>query len=225
MYRFSLVLLLCFAGLPSVAQATSPKYAPGTILSVERHQEAPADTSLVRYDVKVQIDDTAYLVLYTPAYGSNTVEYSAGLELLFSIGKDTLTLATPGKRDSNAELPILTTTRLPPQPLIDWSKAPGQYFSMKMKNLSTNLDLTEEQQAKIKPIAEQERAEAGGVIFTPVVSRKERLKSWDKLVKKCDARMKPILTDAQWKKLQEMRKEQKRELSDLIAKKDKEDEK
>jgi hypothetical protein len=30
--------------------------------------------------------------------------------------------------------------------------------------------------------------------------------------------MKPILTEDQWRKLQEMRKDQKRELKDLIAK-------
>jgi Spy/CpxP family protein refolding chaperone len=32
--------------------------------------------------------------------------------------------------------------------------------------------------------------------------------------------MKAILTQAQWQKLQEIRKDQKRELSDLIAKQD-----
>jgi len=32
--------------------------------------------------------------------------------------------------------------------------------------------------------------------------------------------MKPVLSQAQWQKLQELRKDQKRELKDLIAKKD-----
>ena len=223
MHRLSPIFFLSFAVAASVGQTTSAKYVPGTIIAVERHEEAPADTSSVRYDVTVQIEDTNYVVLYTPPHGSNTVEYSAGLQLLFSVGKDNLTVATPGTRERNAELPILTTKRLPPQAAIDWSKAPGQYFSMKMKNLSTSLDLSEEQQAKIKPIAEQESAEAGGVIFTPVVSRKERLKEWDKLVRRCDAKMKPILTEAQWKKLQDIRKDQKRELSELIAKQNKQE--
>lgn len=221
MYRLSLVFLFCIAALLSQGQSTSPKYVPGTILAVERHPEAPADNSLVRYDVTVKIDDTEYVALYTPPYG-NSVEYSAGLQFLFSIGKDTLTLATPGTRAANAELPILRTKKLPPQPAIDWSKAPGQYFSMKMKNLSTSLNLTEEQQAKIKPIAEQESAEAGGVIFTPVVTRKKRFGQWEKLVRKSDAKMKPILTEAQWHMLLEIRKDQKQELKDLIAKQDRE---
>jgi hypothetical protein len=144
---------------------TPPKYVPGTILSVERHPEAPSDNRLVRYDVTVRIDDMEYVAMYAPRYG-NSVEYSAGLQFLLSVGKDTLTLATPGTHDGNAELPILRTRKLLPQPAIDWSKAPGQYLSMKMKNLSTSLNLTEEQQAKIKPIAEQESAEASQVIFT-----------------------------------------------------------
>ena len=168
----------------------------------------------MRYDVTVQIDDTVYVVLYTPPHGSNTVEYAAGIEKIFGVGQGALLL--PGSGDRSDELPILQTKNLPPKAAIDWSKAPGHYFSMKMKNLTQNLNLSDEQQAKIKPIAEQESAEANGVIFTPVVSRKDRLSQWEKIVRKSDANIKPIVTEAQWQKLQEMRKDQKRELQDLI---------
>ena len=227
MRRLSLALLLCIGVVPALCQTGLAKYQPGTILAVERHHAGPLDTDTepTRYEVTVRIDETVYVVLYTPAYGSNTVEFSAGLELLFSVGKDTLTLATPGKRDGNTELPILRTTNLPPQPAVDWSKAPSQYYSMKMKNLSTSLNLSEEQQAKIKPIAEQESAEAAGVIFTPVVPRKERLSQWEKIVRSSDAKMKSILTQEQWQKLQEVRKDQKRELTELIAKQNSEESK
>lgn len=219
MYRLSFVLLVCLASLFAPCQTSSPKYQPGTVLAVQRHQNPSSpDNSVTQYDVTVQVDDTVYVVLYTPPYGSNTVEYSVGIEVLFAVGKDVLIL--PGKRDGQEELPILSTKKLPPKPAIDWSKAPGQYFSMKMKNLCTNLNLSEEQQTKIKPIAEQESAEAGGVIFTPVVSRKERLGQWEKIVRKSDAKMKPILSEAQWQKLQGIRKDQKRELVELIAKLD-----
>jgi hypothetical protein len=225
MRGLSFVLLLCTAIAPAVCQTGSSKYEPGTILAVERHQAAASDNDTTRYDVTVRIGDAVYVVLFTPAYGSNTVEFSEGLELLFSVGKDTLTMATPGKREENTALPILRTTKLPPQPAIDWSKAPSQYYSMKMKNLSQALNLSEEQQAKIKPIAEQESAEASGVIFTPVVSRTERLSQWEKIVRSSDAKMKPILSVAQWQKLQDLRKDQKHELSGLIAKRDSEERK
>lgn len=222
MRRFILGIFLSVALLPALCQTRSPKYEPGTIIAVDRHQEEPSGAyeQSTRYDVTVQIGDTIYVVLFKPTYGSNSVEYSPGLEFLFSVGKDALLLATPGKHDGPTELPILRTTKLPPQPALDWSKMPGQYFSMKMKNLTTNLNLNEEQLAKIKPIAEQESAEAGGVIFTPTVSRNERLKQWDKIVRASDTKMKPILTQAQWDKLQQMRKDQKVELQDLIAKQD-----
>jgi len=220
MSKLSWFILLCFAIIPAFSQTGSSKYEPGSILAVERHQPSPSatDTQVTQYDVTVRIGDTVYVVLCTPPYGSNTVEYSAGLELLFSVGKNTLTLATPGNRDGNTELPILRTTKLSPQAAIDWSKAPGQYFSMKMKNLSTSLNLGEEQLAKIKPIAEQESADVDSVIFTPVVPRNERLKEWEKIVRSSDARMRPILTQAQWDKLQQIRKNQKVELKELIAK-------
>ena len=212
------VLLMCLATDMALCQTDAPKYQPGTIVAVERHQNATSDSSAAtRYDVSVRIDDTVYVVLYTPPYGSNTVEYSPGIERLFSVGPETLRYP---EHEGYAELPILRTTKLPQEPAIIWSKAPGQYFSMKMKNLCDNLNLSEEQQSKIKPIAEQESAQAGHVIFTPVVSRKERLSQWEKIVRASDAKMKPILTDAQWLKLQDIRKDQKRELKELIAKKD-----
>jgi hypothetical protein len=186
-------------------------------MAVGRHAGASSsDDELAKYDVSVRIDDAVYVVVYTPSKGSNIVEHAVGHEFLFRVGANTLTF--PERFGTNTELPILATEKLPSQPAIDWSKAPGQYFVMKMKNLSTSLSLSDEQQARIKSIAEQESAEAGGVIFTPVVSRKERLSQWEKIVRASDVKMKSILTEEQWRKLQELRKDQKRELKDLIAK-------
>ena len=210
------VLLTCVVMNSALCQTDAPKYQPGTIIGVEPHEAAPSDSSstAVQYDVSVQIEDTVYVVLYTPRVGSNTVEYSPGLERLFSVGKDSLRYPD---RFGSVDLPILRTTMLPSQPAIDWSKAPGHYFSMKMKNLSTILNLSDDQQAKIRPIADQESSEAGSVIFTPVVSYKDRLAQWEKIVRSSDAKMKPILSDAQWQKLQQLRKDQKVELKGLVA--------
>jgi Spy/CpxP family protein refolding chaperone len=218
MHKLSAALFVCLAINPILSQTGSIKYQPGTILGVERHQEPDSASSPVRYDVTVQIDDTVYVVLYTPLYGSNTVEYAAGIEKIFGVGQGVLLF--PGNSDRLEQLPILQTRDLPPTPAIDWSRAPGHYFSMKMKNLTQSLDLSDQQQVKIKQIAEQETAEASGVIFTPVVSRKERLGQWEKIVRKSDAKMKPILSEAQWQKLQEMRKDQQRELKGLISEHD-----
>lgn len=219
MRRLWSVLLMCIAIAPAVCQTDSPKYQAGTIVAVEPHPDEPSESSSrpVQYDVSIQIEDTVYVVLYKPPFGSNTVEYAPGIEKLFSVRGDSIRYPD---HNGYTDLPILRTTKLPPQPAIVWSKAPGQYFSMKMKNLTESLNLSDEQQKQIKPLAEHESAEAGSVIFTTVMSRKERLAKWEKIVRSSDAKMKPILSDAQWQKLLEIRKSQKRELSDLIAQKD-----
>jgi hypothetical protein len=224
MRKLAVILLMWIIPVATLCQTASTKYQPGTIVAVERHGNVSSgDNKSAQYDVSVRIDDSVYAVLYTPPVGANTVEYAVGHEFLFRVGENTLTF--PERFGRNTELPILSTKKLPAQPAIDWSKAPGQYFVMKMKNLSESLNLSDEQQTKIKPIAEQESAEAGAVIFTPVVSRKERLSQWEKIVSSSDMKMKSILSEAQWQKLQGIRKDQKRELSDLIAKLESQDRK
>ena len=204
----------------ALAQTASSKFQPGTITAVKPHPEAEAHgDTLARYDVSVQIDDTIYVALYTPRNRSSLAQHSVGHMFLFRVGENTLTF--PERFGPNSELPILERQKLPTQPAINWSKAKSQYFEMKMNNLSTSLNLSDDQQARLKPIAEQESAEARAVIFTPVVTRKERLSQWEKIVKSADQKMKPILTEEQWTKLQEMRKDQKREIRDLIAKQEK----
>jgi len=212
-----IIIIMCVAFPLAPCQTAPPKYQVGTIIAVAQHQQTPSDAegTVTRYDVSVKVRNTVYVVLYTPPNSMKTVEYAAGSDLLVLIGKDTLTFSN--KFGGTTEVPILRTEALPAQPTIDWSKAAGQYFSMKMQNLTEKLDLSEEQQAKIKPIAEQERGEVGGVCFTPTIPRKERLDRFEKIVRSSDAKMKPILSQTQWEKLQALRKEQKQELKKLIA--------
>lgn len=208
--------VLVFVSLSAFCQNSSAKYQPGTITAVTRHQNAPGegDPDIARYEVSIKVGNTIYVGLYTPPDGSNTVEYSAGLERLVSVGADTLTL--PSTSRGTVEVPILRRETLPPQPILDPSKAPGQYFTMKMQNLTENLNLTEDQQTKIKPIVEQERGEVGASCFTPTIPRKERIKRWEKIVLASDTKMKPILTSAQWQKLQDLRKDQKQDLKKIM---------
>lgn len=212
--------LVTFIIISALSGVAATRYQPGTIVEVKPHQgeSAAQNDETKQYDVSVKIGDAIYVVLYSPKSGANAVEYSSGLELLFLVGKNTITF--PNRFGENLDLPILQTKKLPPQPAIDWSKAAGQYFSMKMNNLSTSLNLSDDQKAKVKPIAEQESAEAGQVCFTPVVPPRERLKQWEKLVRSSDEKMKPILSEVQWQKLQQMRTEQRRELRDLVSAKE-----
>lgn len=209
------IISLASSGLGQV----SPAYQRGTIMAVQRHMPTPGETTnSAQYEVAVQVGNVRYVVLYTPPKGANSVEYAAGRDLLVLVGDHTLTF--PSKLSGTTEVPILRREALQGKSGIDWSKAPSQYFTMKMQNLSDSLDLNDEQRAKLKPIAEQEAGEAGQVCFTSVVPRQERLKRWEKIVRSSDEKMKSFLSRAQWQKLQELRKEQKQELKDLIARSD-----
>jgi hypothetical protein len=126
--------------------------------------------------VSIKVGNTIYTVLYAPANGANSVEYSAGISLLVLVGTDTLTFNS--KLSGSTEVPILNRQTLPAQSGLDWSKLPGQYFSMKQQHLTEALSLSEEQQTKLNPILEQETAEAGQFMSNPVLYRKEKLKQW-----------------------------------------------
>jgi len=216
MHKLFWSVILVSISLPGLCQTPAAKYQPGTIMAVTRHQNSAAegDSGVARYDVSIKVGNTLYVGLYTPPDGSNQVEYSAGLERLVSVGTDTLTLSS--SRNGTVEVPILRRETLPAQSGFDLSKAPGQYFTMKMQNLTENLNLTDEQQNKIKPIVEQERGEVGAECFTPTIPRKERFKKWEKIVLASDTKMKPILTSAQWQKLQDIRKEQKQDFKKIL---------
>jgi hypothetical protein len=211
------VILICISALASLGQTSSAKYQPGTITAIATHQSAPGEAGeeATRYDVSVKIRNVIYVVLYTPRNGDNIVEHSAGFEMLFLVGSNTLTFNSKGS--GTTVVPIVRREILPEEKGLDWSKAPSQYFSMKQHHLADVLDLTDDQQAKIKPLIEQEAGEAGSVLWTPVVSRKDRLKQYEKIVKASDAKIKAFLTPAQVSKLVELRKQQKVELKELIA--------
>jgi len=209
--------LICMSALSTLGQTRSSKYQPGTITAVTVHQSAPGEKSgdVTRYDVSVKVRNVVYVVLFTPLHGDNIVEHSPGFEMLFLVGDKTLKFNSKGGR--TVEVPILRSETLPEEKGIDWSKAQSQYFSMKQRHLSEALDLTDDQQAKIKPLIEQESGEAGSILWTPVVSPKDRLKQYQKIVKASDAKIKPLLSRPQAAKLEELRKQQRVEVKELIA--------
>ena len=214
------VVVICMFTLSTFGQKTSSKYEPGTITSVTAHVNTPGEAvgDVARYDVSVKIRNVVYMVLYTPQPGSNTVEYSPGIEMLFLVGDNTLTFNSKTSGVTAVEVPILRREVLPVQGGIDWSKAPGQYFNIKQQHLSEALALTQDQQEKIKPLIEQESGEAGMILWTPVVSPKDRLKQYEKIVTASDEKIKAFLSPSQVATLAELRKQQKVELKNLIAK-------
>jgi hypothetical protein len=212
--RLGLILIVTIA-LSSLSQNSSSAYQPGTIMGVTAHPNAPGEADVARYDVTLKVGNNVYVVLYSPPLGQNTVEYAAGMDVLVLVEGNSIRFSKLG---TTGEVPIVHREALPIQNAIDWSKAPGQYFSMKMQNLTERLSLTDDQRAKIKPIAEQEASELGYLWGNPVLSDKDKLKHLEKAVESSDAKIKPILSAEQQAKLEQMRAEQKQELNTLIAK-------
>jgi hypothetical protein len=88
---------------------------------------------------------------------------------------------------------------------------------MKLQHLSEKLTLTDDQQADIKPILEQEAAEVGEICVNPALSNSDKQKQYDKIVRVSDGKIKPLLSASQLQKLQELRKDQKQDVKRIIA--------
>ena len=86
------ILLMCAVVASASAQSTSSKYQPGLILSVKEHPDPGATSdSPKRYDIAIKVGNTIYSLLFTPAPGTYGFQYSAGQELLVSVGPKTIT--------------------------------------------------------------------------------------------------------------------------------------
>lgn len=92
----------------------------------------------------------------------------------------------------------------------------SSYFTAKMQNLSDQLHLNESQQAKLRPIAEQETAYIEQIRTNPVISLNDKFKRLQKIVRGSDKQMKPFLSAEQWQKLQSLRKDQKATLEEYV---------
>lgn len=91
MLRTMCVVCIFLASVSAFSQS-APKYEVATIMDVKTHQAADdGGSGVTSYDVSVKVGGTAYLVLYTPLLGENTVKYAAGRNLLVLVGKKTIT--------------------------------------------------------------------------------------------------------------------------------------
>jgi hypothetical protein len=215
------VLFVCLITLPLVCQTFSSNPQVATITAVNVHQKDAENTgrAAAQYDVSLQIGNTVYVALFTPPSGATVVEYVVGMNVVVMVGSKSITFTKLG---TTSEMPILSREDLPAKTGLDWSRAPGEYFSQKLAHLSEKLNLTPVQQAKIKPILEQEAGEAGQITANPVLSREDKLNRLEKIVRSSDAKLKPILSDNQWQTLHDMRKKQKLELRESLAERPKE---
>ena len=206
------ILIIVLSVPPPALSQNSSEYQPGTIMKAVRHPSTGGQSQ--QYEVAVKVLDTVYTVLYTPPPGVNSVEYFSGLQILVLVKKDTLVFNS--RVSGTTEVPILERETVAGDAGIDFSKAPSEYYSMKLRNLSENLDLNEDQQTRIKPILEQEAGELNYVWGNPALSQKDKLEKLRRAVHASDRKMKPLLTQAQWDKLESMRQQQEQELNQRL---------
>ena len=91
MLRLVGIFCILVTAFPAFCQSTS-KWQVGTITEVKVHQTAEkvGSSEAASYDVTVKVDDTIYVVLYTPPLHEETVKYAAGRDLLLFVGKSTI---------------------------------------------------------------------------------------------------------------------------------------
>lgn len=216
MGRTFCALLVCLTTLPLICQPPSSSPQVATITAVTVHQEEAENSSraAAQYDVSLRIGNTVYVALFRPPSGATVVEYSVGMNVVVMVGSNSITFTKLG---TTSEMPILRREDLPAKTGLDWSRAPGEYFSQKLEHLSEKLDLTSVQKARVKPILEQEAGESGQITANPVLSREDKLNQLEKIVRSSDAKLKPILSTDQWQTLKNMRKAQWRELRESLV--------
>ena len=217
MGRRFFALCVCLVTLPVFCQPRSPKPQVATITAVTLRPTNAGNGDRPQYDVSLKIGDALYVVLFAPS-GPTTVQYSAGMNLVVQVGSESIKLTKLGR---TYEVPILRRESAPTTTGLNWSRAPSEYFSQKLQHLSEKLDLSPDQQAKIKPILEQEAGEAGESMANPVLSAEDKLNKLQTIVRSSDKKLKPILSADQWQTLQDMRKLQKQELRESLSEKSK----
>ena len=91
MLKFVGIFCICFTAFLAFGQSTS-KWQVGTITEVKVHQSAEkvGSSTAASYDVSVRVEDTIYVVLYTPPLREETVKSAAGRDLLVFVGKSTV---------------------------------------------------------------------------------------------------------------------------------------
>lgn len=92
MFRTICLACVCLVATSAVCDS-GEKYEVGTILGVKAHPSASDNplTGVATYEVSVKVADTIYTVLYMDTFGTKTVQYAGGQELLVHVGKQTIT--------------------------------------------------------------------------------------------------------------------------------------
>lgn len=90
------------------------------------------------------------------------------------------------------------------------------YFSTRLERMSDQLQLTSDQQAKLKPMIEQETSLMGQIYKNPVLSQKEKLKKYWAIIGATNAKIKPMLNADQLAAFENVQNTQKQKYNELM---------
>jgi Spy/CpxP family protein refolding chaperone len=78
-----------------------------------------------------------------------------------------------------------------------------------LQNMVDKLNLTADQRAKADPILDEDAKQVRALREDSALSAEDRSKKTAEIRRQSDLKLKPILTDEQWKKLEQLREERK----------------
>ncbi|MDT8069090.1 MAG: hypothetical protein ROO76_13075 [Terriglobia bacterium] len=110
--RTFIVAILMGIALAAVSQQSTPKFEAATVTSVEENKN-PAmkeDGTDRQYKVGLRTATREYVVLYTPAYGSRSVEYGVGSQVSILVLKKTVRFSDVGGK--TADMPIISSRKI-----------------------------------------------------------------------------------------------------------------
>lgn len=95
MKKAALVTII-FAAAVLLGQSAPRKWQSAHILEVKKQQDSSSakssDSSVERYAVSLRVNDTDYVVLYTPPPGVHGFQYTAGMDRLVLVESETITI-------------------------------------------------------------------------------------------------------------------------------------
>jgi hypothetical protein len=82
-------------------------------MAVKTHEDTAAagGPAVTRFDISVRVENTVYVILYTPPPGTYGAQYTQGMNLLVLVGNKTITFNDVAGR--SREMPIVSRTPVP----------------------------------------------------------------------------------------------------------------
>ena len=115
MKKVALVTII-FATTVLLGQSAPRKWQSAHILEVKKQQDSSSakssDSSVERYEVSLRVNDTDYVVLYTPPPGVHGFQYTAGMDRLVLVESETITINDILGRP--IKVPIISQKPAPP---------------------------------------------------------------------------------------------------------------